>query len=113
MVTRAECPLRPDDVMVEDAFMQNAVAYAARRPAANPFRVGGCLFRRLRVARASQPVDSVDCRSLTAPGRFRSLPRMAKKTHGLSVSKERGVHASHYAKVMLGQIFGNCKCDCA
>ena len=30
MVTRAEWPPRPDDVMSEDAFMQNAVAYAAR-----------------------------------------------------------------------------------
>ena len=30
MVTRAECPPRFDDVMSEDAFMQNAVAYAAQ-----------------------------------------------------------------------------------
>ena len=30
-MTWEECPPRPDDVMSEDAFMQNAVAYAARR----------------------------------------------------------------------------------
>jgi adenine specific DNA methylase Mod len=39
------------------------------------------------------------------------LARVLKKTGSFYYHCDW--HASHYVKVMLDQIFGNCKCNCA